>query len=74
MVDSYKHEIPEKSIKLVVTNNSSHKNYTRQGVPDRPSCLTSSPPGDVPPIVLPFQRKARSVSSEMQWVYDTDLT
>ena len=41
------------------------------GVPTHLSCLTCSPPGHVPPIILPLQLKARSASSEVRWIYGT---
>ena len=65
MVDSHKQEI---TVNQSATNITT-PDHTPQYLPNRLPCLTSSPPGDVPPIILPLQRKARSAISEVHWIY-----
>ena len=47
---------------------------TPHGLPNRLPHLTSSPPGHVPPIVLPLNRKGRGAISEAYWIYGTVIT
>ena len=47
---------------------------TPQGLPNRLPCLTSYPPGHVPPIFFPLQRKSTGFHSKANWIYETVTT
>ena len=47
---------------------------TPQGLPNRLPCLTSTPPGHVPPSIFPLQRKAPGVISEAHWTVTTIIS